>query len=279
MPFSESNFLRDVAASEEEIIADLFAGTAHEVAHQWWGHQVIPANAQGAIMLTEGMSEYVKAKVLEKYRDKKQLYTFLEKSRISYLRSASSDDDEQPLMYNKGQSQSYIPYQKGAIVFYAMSDYLGDEIFHTAVRQYVEKVRFKAPPYTTSIDMVEHIRAATPDSLQYLIKDLFETITLYDNKMNEVVLKPLANGQYQLDMQFSVRKYRKDKKQEALALADYLDIGVFDEAGTEIYLQRHKITQLENQLTLIMDAKPAEVGIDPYVKMIDKEGKDNRMKL
>ncbi|MEM1122770.1 MAG: M1 family aminopeptidase, partial [Bacteroidota bacterium] len=66
MPFSETAFLRDVADPAEEIMADLFSGVAHEVAHQWWGHQVIPANARGAIMMTEGMAEYVKAKVFRK---------------------------------------------------------------------------------------------------------------------------------------------------------------------------------------------------------------------
>lgn len=299
MPFSETAFLRDVQAPEEEIIADLFSGTAHEVAHQWWGHQVIPANARGAIMLTEGMSEYVKAKVLEQYRDKKQLYTFLEKSRLGYLRSAASDTDEQPLMYNKGQSQGYIPYQKGALVFYAMSDYLGDDIFHAAIRNFVNKVRFKTAPYTTSIEMVEHIQAATPDSLQYLIKDLFETITLYDNQMVSTKATPLKDGQYQVDMNFLVSKYRKENNQwiyedrpnttlqyqsndletvtQSLPLADYLDIGIFDADGQEIYLQKHKFTQINNQLSIIVNEKPAEVGIDPYVKMIDKDGRDNRI--
>lgn len=277
MPFSEPAFLRDVASPEEEIIADLFSGTAHEVAHQWWGHQVIPANAQGATMITEGMAEYVKAKTLEHYRNKKQLYKFLEKSRIGYLRSAANDDDEQPLMYNNGQSQGYIPYQKGCLVFYAMSDYLGETVFNAAIRKYVEKVRFKGAPYTTSIEMVEHIKAATPDSLQYLIRDLFETITMYDNQMSDAKITPLANGQYQVDMEFLVKKYRRGKKAETLPLQDYLDIGIFGKDGKELYLRKHKITQQENRVTLIVDEKPLEVGIDPYVKMIDRDGKDNRV--
>jgi len=237
---------------------------------------VIPANARGAIMLTEGMSEYVKGKVLEHYRSKDQLYKFLEKSRISYLRSAADDDDEQPLMYNKGQSQGYIPYQKGSLVFYAMSDYLGDEKFHAAIRKYMEKVRFKAAPYTTSIEMVEHIKAATPDSLQYLITDLFETITLYDNQMTSAKVTALSNGKYEVDLAFSVKKYRRGAKDEILPLNDYLDIGLFGENGKELYLRKHKIMQQENKLTLIVEEQPMEVGVDPYVKMIDKEGKDNR---
>ena len=182
--------------------------------------------------------------MLEHYRGKDQLYKFLEKSRKSYLRSAASDDDEQPLMYNKGQSQGYIPYQKGSLVFYAMSDYLGDEKFHAAIREYVEKVRFKAAPYTTSVEMVEHIKAATPDSLQYLITDLFETITLHDNQMISTEVSPLPNGKYQVDLAFSVKKYRRGKKDRLLPLTDYLDVGVFDKDGNELYLRKHKVCLL-----------------------------------
>jgi ABC-2 type transport system permease protein len=33
-----------------------------------------------------------------------------------------------------------------------------------------------------SIELVERIKEATPDSLKYVINDMFETITLYDNR-------------------------------------------------------------------------------------------------
>ena len=276
MPFSESNFLRAVAPREKEIIADLFSGTAHEVAHQWWGHQIIPANAQGSIMITEGMAEYVKAKVLEQHRDKTQLYKFLEKSRVSYLRNAASDKDEQALMYNKGQSQGYIPYQKGALVFYALSDYLGEAQFHKALRKYIEHVRFKTAPYTTSVEMVQYLKEATPDSLQYLIVDLFETITLYEHKMQLAQVSTLPNGQYKVDLNFQVKKYRKEAKETALPLSDYVDIGIFGKEGKELYLKKHHIQQLDNEVSILVSEIPIEAGIDPYVKLIDLDGKDNR---
>jgi ABC-2 type transport system permease protein len=42
-----------------------FYDTAHEVAHQWWAHQVIGANVQGATMLSETLSPYSALLVLE----------------------------------------------------------------------------------------------------------------------------------------------------------------------------------------------------------------------
>ena len=39
-------------AESPEDVDYVYFVTAHEVAHQWWGHQLIGANAQGAAMLT-----------------------------------------------------------------------------------------------------------------------------------------------------------------------------------------------------------------------------------
>ena len=39
--------------------------TAHELAHQWWGHQVIGAWAQGSNILSETLAEYSALMVVE----------------------------------------------------------------------------------------------------------------------------------------------------------------------------------------------------------------------
>jgi ABC-2 type transport system permease protein len=39
---------------------------------------------------------------------------------------------------------------------------------------------------------------------------MFETITLYDNRIKGYFKKKLANGKYQVDIEFDVVKYRAD---------------------------------------------------------------------
>ena len=51
---------------------------------------------------------------------------------------------------------------------------------------YVEKVAFQSPPYTTSIELVEDLRVVIPDSLNYVIKDMFERVEKAADKMVEV---------------------------------------------------------------------------------------------
>jgi ABC-2 type transport system permease protein len=210
-------------------------------------------------------------------------------------------------MYNDGQG--YIRYQKGSLVFYALSDYIGEEKLNGALKRYVEKVRFQEPPYTTSIEMVDYIREVTPDSLSYVIKDMFETITLYKNRIVDLKSTALENGKYEVAIEFEVSKYRNDEKGKkyygekvgdtlsyktekmskpllSVPLADYIDLGIFSEEEIngkkkekQLYFKKHKITQIHNKIILIVDEKPTEVGIDPYNKLIDTKSDDNRRKF
>ena len=160
--------------------------------------------------------------------------------------------------------------------------------------------------YTTSIDLLNHVKEVTPDSLNYLIKDMFETITLYQNRVVSSESKKLDNGKYQVDIEFKVSKYRNDEKgkifygnekrdsisykteemkktEYSVFLADYIDIGIFgkdsEENEIELYLKKHKINSIYNKISIILDEEPVEVGIDPYSKLIDTNSEDNRKKI
>ncbi|MFA4977598.1 MAG: hypothetical protein WC589_08805, partial [Sphingobacterium sp.] len=47
----------------------------------------------------------------------------------------------------------------------------------------------------------------------------------------------------------------------------------------ELYLKKHKIDRINNTVTLVVDQKPEQVGIDPYNKLIDIESDDNRKEI
>lgn len=309
IPFSEGvGFIADVDDENDDGVDYPFSITAHEVAHQWWAHQVIGADVLGATMMSESLSEYVSLKVLEHQHGKEKMRTFLKDALDGYLQQRTFETKrEKPLMYNDGQG--YIHYQKGSLVMYAMSDYIGESTLNGALKKYVEKVQFQEPPYTTSIEMVDYIKEVTPDSLQYVIKDMFETITLYKNRVLDAKTTELENGRYQVDIEFEVAKYRNDEKGKryygekvgdtlsyksekmkkpilSVTLNDYIDLGIFTEEEVEgktkekvLYLKKHKITSINNKVSIIVDEKPIEVGIDPYNKLIDTNSENNRRKL
>jgi len=306
IPFSEVQFIIDTSNTGGQGIDFPFYVAAHEMSHQWWGNQLMPADVLGARMLTESMAEYSALKVLEQEYGKARMRRFLKMSLDLYLQGRGSESDkERPLMYAE-HGQDYINYRKGALVLYALSDYIGEAKLNGAIKAYLEKVRFQEAPYTTSIEMLEYIRKLAPDSLSYLIEDMFETITLYDNYIREARAKPLSDGRYQVDIGFVAGKYRSGGRGErffkaenggslsfqtdqmkapvlSLPLEDYIEVGIFGEETVNgrkqevvLYLQKHKITRIHNRLTIIVGKKPAEVGIDPYNKLIDANSGDNR---
>ena len=309
MPFSEGiGFIADVDDTDDTGVDYPFAVTAHEVAHQWWAHQVIGADVLGATLLSESMSEYVSLKVIERAQGKNKMRTFLKEALDGYLLQRTLERKrENALMYNDGQG--YIHYQKGSMVLYALSDYIGEEKMNGAIQKFINKVKFQEPPYTTSIEFVNYLREATPDSLQYVIKDMFETITLYKNRITNTKVTELENGTYQVDIEFEVAKYRNDEKGKryygekvgdtlsyktakmkkpilSVPLVDYIDIGIFAEEDVEgimkeklLYLKKHKVTSINNKLTIIVNEKPIEVGVDPFNKLIDSQSDDNRKKI
>jgi ABC-2 type transport system permease protein len=309
IPFSEAiGFIAAVDDDNKDAVDYPFAVTSHEVAHQWWAHQVIGANVQGATMLSESLAEYSSLKVLEHQYGKSQMRKFLKTSLDRYLMGRTVESKkEKPLMYN--ENQQYIHYEKGSLVFYALSDFIGERKLNAVLSSYIQKVGYQEAPYTNSIELVERIKDATPDSLKYVINDMFETITLYDNRIKNATSKKLANGKYQVDIEFDVAKYRADdqgkrifkdakgktlsykKKGDIIAttslpLQDYVEIGIFGEetikdkkVEKELHLKKYKINKIDNKVSIIVNEKPTEVGVDPYNKLIDTNSNDNRKKL
>jgi ABC-2 type transport system permease protein len=305
IPFSEAiGFIADVDEDDQNGVDVPYSVTAHELAHQWWAHQVIGANAKGTTLLSESLSEYSSLKVLEKGSGSTQMRKFLKNAMDRYLLGRTFESiGENPLMFN--ENQQYIHYQKGSLVLYAISDYLGEEKFNGVIKRFAEKYQFKSAPYPTSVEFVDDIKAVTPDSLQYLIKDMFETITLYDNKVTDAAYTKLPDGKYLITIDALVTKYRADKKGKSvykntagdslsftpegktrdiksLPLSDYIEVGVFGkkdkDTGIEkvLYLKKVKVTDISNSFEVIVDSQPVEAGIDPFNKLIDRNSDDNR---
>jgi hypothetical protein len=69
-----------------------------------------------------------------------------------------------------------------------------------ALRRYFEKYSDAGPPYPTSLDLYDELRAVTPDSLDGLLEDLFATVTLWDVRTEEAIIEPAGSGEYQVTL-------------------------------------------------------------------------------
>jgi aminopeptidase N len=287
IPFSEA--IGFIARVESPTDVDYpFYVTAHEVAHQWWAHQVVGADAQGATVLSETLAQYSALMVMEHEFGAANMRKFLEYELDGYLAGRSTERQrEMPLALV--ENQPYIHYNKGALVTYAMRDYLGEARMNAAVRGFLDAAKFKGPPYPTSIQLIDSLRGATPDSLKYLVADLFENITLYELKTDSVNMRDTSGGKFAVDLFVTAKKLRADSlgKETETPMRDWIDIGLFakapakpdskidDKVGVPIYLQKHQIVSGPQRVTVVVDQKPYRAGIDPLHKLIDRITTDN----
>ncbi len=213
---------------EGEHLDTPFAVIAHEVAHQWWGQQVVPAGVEGAPMLTEILAQYSAMMVLEKTHGRGQVRRFLDVMRIEYLnRRNNRENREVPLL--KLSDQSNLIYRKGAIVMYTLRQYLGEERVNAALRRFLEKYRSGRPPYPTSSDLYRELQAAAPGSLQYLLSDLFEEVTLWDLRAKRARAEPAGGGGWRVTLDVAARKLAVDGlgAETETPMDDWVEIGVF----------------------------------------------------
>ncbi len=282
MPYSEGiGFIADLREVTEDDIDLVYYVVAHEMAHQYWAHQLIGANMRGSEMMSEGFSQYAALMVMEEAYGRDKMKKFLKYEMNSYLQGRSGEfEAERPLA--ETERQGYIHYNKASVVLYYLKEMIGEEQVNAALRQLIDAHAYQEPPYPTSVDALRAFRAVTPDSLQYLITDLFEEITIFSNRVLEASYTPEGAG-YRVDLRVHAEKYRADSlgKETPLALNDYIDIGVFAATdakqllGKPLVYERVKITDAEQSFSYFVDEVPAQVGIDPYNYLVDRVPDDN----
>src|SRR5258708_2401739 len=182
IPFSEGlGFIAKVDDKDENDIDYPFYVTAHEVAHQWWAHQVIGARVQGSTLLSETLAQYSALMVMKSEFGPEKMRRFLRYELDRYLLGRTTErKKELPLL--RVENQDYVHYRKGSLVMYALQDYIGEWALNQALARYIQAVAVHGPPYTTSAQLPAFLREVTPDQYQYVLEDKFETITLYDTR-------------------------------------------------------------------------------------------------
>lgn len=281
IPFSEGiGFIADVNDSSKENVDYPFYVTAHEVAHQWFAHQVIGADVEGSNLLSESLAQYGAIMVMEKEYGEDRLRKFLHIEMDRYLTGRSNDPErEKPWAY-VDIGQGYILYQKGGIQMHALNKYIGNDSMNHAVKRFIDRYAFQGPPYPTSLDLVASIRQSTPDSLQYFVTDAFLKITLYDNKVTQAKANKTSNG-YNVDVTIDSRKLYADStgKETETTSENYIEVAVYKDRNTIISNKLYKLKTGIDNLIIPVSEKPYKVVIDPHLLLIDKKLDDNEMRL
>ncbi|MDO1559433.1 aminopeptidase [Brevundimonas sp. 2R-24] len=285
MPWSEGiGFIANLA-EPDEIDYVTYVG-AHEIGHQWWAHQVVGGDMQGATALTETLAQYSALMVMERIYGPDSIRRFLKRELDNYLRSRAGEAIEE-LPLGRVENQQYIHYQKGGLAMYLLKDQMGEAAVNNALRSLVQQFGRQGAPYPTSRDLVAALRAqATTPEHQQLITDLFERITLWNVKTTGVRVNPLENGRFEVLMTVEAHKvYADGQGRETPTTMDSapFDIGLFSARPGDGAFDREDVILMERRplrdgtqtLRFVVDRRPSFGGADPYNKRIDRDSDDN----
>ena len=285
VPYSESQFMCNVGHHKNENFNFPFHTSAHEIAHLWWGKRINPANVPGGKLITESMADYIAFKVTEHEYGYDEAFELRKTYLNLYLKARTQSKNERPLI-SAELHQDHLNYQKGSYQLYALSEFIGEQNLNTAFAKFEKKHRFSEPPFPASREFVNAISEACPDSLKYLIYDMFETITLYENSLENQTSNEMSNGYFETTVAFNITKYRANEAGKksysdngidslkynnfnSLPLNDYVQLGLYNTDNKLVTLKTIKATDIYNQKTFITDQFVHQIIIDPNLLLID----------
>jgi len=284
MPYSESiGFIADTRDPNE--IDYVTYITAHELAHQYWGHQVVGADMQGATMLSETLAQYSALMTMKKMYGPDKIRRFLKFELDRYLRGRGGEAVEE-LPLGRVENQQYIHYRKGSLAMYLLQERMGEDVVNRALKAFVQAHKFKGAPYPRSVDLIRLLRAEarTPEQ-QALITDLFERITVYDLKVQQPKAVRRKDGKWEVTVPVEAKKFYVAGKGEETEtrLAEPIEVGLFTaepgrgafDARNVIRIARQPIRSGKQELKFVTDNKPTHAGVDPYNFYIDRNSTDN----
>ncbi|PHS23897.1 MAG: hypothetical protein COA85_09015 [Robiginitomaculum sp.] len=297
IPFSENiGFVMDPGDPKDNDNVDLATYVVmHEIGHQWFAHQIVPADTKGFNVLSEGLTENAAMTAYEDALGWQKARRVLEQRSIqTYLTARAGDRDKEPPLARAG-NQQYLVYNKASWVFWGLKQYMGKDKMQGAIRGFLQEFGSKGPPYPTTIELVNALRAAAGPQWQQLITDYWDRITFWDLSYDgDVTVKPNEAGGYTVNLTAVVDKKiasEEDGKETSVTkidgenlpenLNEWVEIGFYKEDPKKtlgdkwMKLERVHITDPKTELSFDLDERPAFVLLDPRRLLIERNVKDN----
>jgi ABC-2 type transport system permease protein len=284
IPYSEGiGFISNL--EEKDAIDYVYFVTAHEMSHQWWGHQIIPANTRGAQFLSETMSEYSALMVMRERYGEELMGRFLRKELDSYLGGRSRETKKENTLMDI-ETQAYAYYRKGSLVMYRVMSLMGEQNMNQFLGEFVRKFRFQERPYPTTRDFESMlIQRLSPENRE-LAADQLQRITLYKNRMVSAVGKKLPDNSFEIVMKVELGKMYVDSaggNERKAAFNGKIGLALLAEKNPKKKADVLKMENLElkdgQEIRWICRSKPQYAALDPFYTFTDILPEDNLLSI
>jgi len=285
IPFSENmGFIMDVEEGDDKVDFMTYV-TAHEFGHQWFAHQIVPADTKGFNILSEGLTENATFTAYEKIVGYPMTRRMRKIRGRNYLAGRTSDKNpEQPLAL--AEEQQYMFYSKASMAFWGLRNLMEPGEMNLALKGFVEEYGSKGAPFPTTAELVDTLRAAAPEDLQQFITDSWDNITLWETSFeDDINLITNEAGGYTVTATVNLAKKYADpdtgEESDADTLNEYIEVGFYEEdpsnswEETPILLERLRLNKTQTEVSFDMDKKPGYIVVDPRALLIEREYKDN----
>lgn len=279
IPYSEAiGFIANL--SDDEAIDYVYFVTAHEMAHQWWGHQINPAYARGAQFLSETMAEYSALMVMRKRYGEALMGRFLRQELNRYLSGRSGEKKKENTLMDV-EMQSYAYYSKGSLAMYKVMETITEQKINEFLKAFVSRYAFQWKPYPTTLDYYNVLKNYANGEELKRIDDQLWKITLYKNRITEAKGKKRPDGKYEVTIQYALGKVYADSlgKETEAPFEDPISVGLVNK---ETPIKADEIIQMETRrlpsgkpLVLISDKKPKYASLDVLHTYTDINMEDN----
>lgn len=256
----------------------------HELAFQWWRSMIVPSHTRGSEVISVGIPNYVALALTEQKFGAANMGSLMESQfgEFKWGRGITVYN-QRPLLK---ATNWYDCNQRAAIVMRGLQSLIGENQMNMALREFLDSFSFKKdPPYASCEDLYGFFKKHTPDSLQYYLRDNFENVCFYDNKVSSVRSTAIPGSKgYKVAIDFSVAKSYQDSLGRKIAdvpMDDWIEIAVFGQEGTGeahaklLSVKKYKLRHGSQHLEVDVDDKPGMVKIDPNMRLMDLNQVDN----
>ena len=165
---------------------------AHELAHQWFGN-LITEKENKDHWLQEGFATYY-ALLAEREIFGDDYYYWQLYQSAEQLKAASDEGKGESLLNPKASSLTF--YQKGAWALHILRESIGDESFKTAIKNYLEKYKFKN---VSNQDFLKEVQAvADVDILKFEENWLNQTAFQSEDVYQSLLKSPFINKFFEI---------------------------------------------------------------------------------
>ena len=274
-------FLTDPSPDDADLIT---RRTAHEVAHQWWGHTLAPAAVEGASVLVETLAKYSEQLVVADVHGAAALRPILAFDEDRYLAGRALELATEPtLMTTVGRE--YMYYGKGAIVMNGLRDLIGAEAVDSALSRLIA-TRGGPGGAATTLDLRNALEAQSKvDNARKLIAEWLGGRTLYDLRIDTVESAANADATgYRVRASISTTKYESvnGADKPASVNGESFDVALYKESpddGKLLYAAKHVPVNGRITLDIVLTEQPDYIVADPEYRRIDATRSNNTKRI